>query len=101
MKLAGLENLKKIKFGIVQGRLSQSPKGAIQYFPKKWEDEFQIASTLGLDNIELIADREHNIVNPIWSKEGIEKLRCLDAGSKSKLLKSMANAFCRYPKRFK
>ena len=75
MKLAGLENLKKIKFGIVQGRLSQSPKGAIQYFPKKWEDEFQIASTLGLDNIELIADREHNIVNPIWSKEGIEKLK--------------------------
>ena len=79
MKLEELKSKKieKIKFGIVQGRLTQSPKGVIQCFPKNWEEEFLIASKLGLDNIELIADREYNVHNPIWSFEGIEKLKTL------------------------
>ena len=70
-----LKKIEKIKFGIVQGRLTQSPKGAIQYFPKNWEDEFLIASKLGLDNIELIADRQYNESNPLWSSKGNEKLK--------------------------
>ena len=79
MKLEELKSKKieKIKFGIVQGRLTQSPKGVIQCFPENWEEEFLIASKLGLDNIELIADREYNVHNPIWSSEGIKKLTVL------------------------
>ena len=67
--------VEKLKFGIVQGRLTQSPKGVVQCFPKDWEKEFSIAAKLGLDNIELIADREYNEENPIWSIKGVEKLK--------------------------
>jgi sugar phosphate isomerase/epimerase len=82
MKLEELkleEIVGKLKFGIVQGRLTQSPKGIIQCFPKDWEKEFSKAAKLGLDNIELIADREYNIQNPIWSKKGIENLKKLSS----------------------
>ena len=65
----------KLEFGIVQGRLIESPAGLIQYFPKdNWEDEFSIASSLSIENIELIADREYNSNNPIWTDEGLDKL---------------------------
>ena len=65
----------KLEFGIVQGRLIESPAGLIQYFPKdNWEDEFSIASSLSIENIELIADREYNSNNPIWTDEGVDKL---------------------------
>lgn len=73
------EIVEKLKFGIVQGRLTQSPKGIIQCFPKDWEKEFSKAAKLGLDNIELIADREYNGENPIWSIRGIEKLKKLSS----------------------
>jgi sugar phosphate isomerase/epimerase len=64
-----------IKLGIVQGRLIQSPPGELQWFPKDdWEKEFFIASAIGLENIELIAERNHNSKNPIWSDRGICKL---------------------------
>ena len=34
-----------IRFGIVQGRLTQSPPGCLQWFPQdNWKDEFRIAS---------------------------------------------------------
>ena len=71
----------KLEFGIVQGRLIESPPGLIQYFPKdNWEDEFSIASSLSIENIELIADREYNSNNPIWTDDGIQKL--IDLSSK-------------------
>ena len=64
-----------MKLGIVQGRLIQSPPGELQWFPKDdWEKEFFIASAIGLENIELIAERNHNSKNPIWSDRGICKL---------------------------
>lgn len=68
----------KIKYGIVQGRLIQSPKGQLQWFPQdQWEDEFSIASSLGLNFIELIAERQHNKNNPIWTDEGVKKIKLL------------------------
>jgi len=73
--LAEIKKTSKIEFGIVQGRLVKSPHGFIQWFPKdSWEDEFSIASSLSIENIELIADREYNSFNPIWSDKGIKKL---------------------------
>ena len=67
-----------IEIGIVQGRLIQSPEGCLQWFPQEhWESEFFLASALGYNYIELIAERKHNENNPIWTKEGIEKIKNL------------------------
>ncbi len=64
-----------MKLGMVQGRLIQSPPGHLQWFPQEeWESEFYIASSIGIENIELIAERSHNDKNPIWSDEGVKKL---------------------------
>ncbi len=53
--------------GIVQGRLSDSPKNRLQFFPKDWRQEFEIASSLGYDFIELFTERKFNKNNPIWN----------------------------------
>jgi len=67
-----------IRFGIVQGRLTQSPPNCLQWFPQEfWEKEFRIAADLGIDYIELIAETEHNEKNPIWSNEGQKKIKKL------------------------
>lgn len=54
-----------MKFGIVQGRLTESQE--LQAFPKDWQREFYIAEAIGLDYVELISERLHNTNNPIWS----------------------------------
>ena len=47
------------EFGIVQGRLTQSPPGCLQWFPQGcWQKEFKIASDIGINYIELIAEIE-------------------------------------------
>jgi sugar phosphate isomerase/epimerase len=66
------KKLNATSFGVVQGRLTQSPPGCLQWFPNDhWKDEFIIASDLGIDYIELIAETKYNSNNPIWSDEGI------------------------------
>ena len=79
-----------IEFGIIQGRLIQSPKGSLQWFPNEyWESEFFLASSLEYNYIELIAEREHNENNPIWTDEGIEKIKALSGRNNLSL-----EAFC-------
>lgn len=69
-----------LRFGMVQGRLIQSPPGELQWFPQDfWESEFFIAQALGVDYIELIAERNHNPTNPVWSDEGVARLKALVA----------------------
>ena len=66
------------RFGIVQGRLTQSPPGCLQWFPQnRWSCEFSLAAVLGYHYIELIAERDHNEKNPIWSQEGIAEINAL------------------------
>ena len=66
------------RFGIVQGRLIQSPPGCLQWFPQeKWQEEFNIASDIGVDYIELIAETQHNQNNPIWTNDGINRIKQL------------------------
>lgn len=68
----------ELRFGIVQGRLIQSPGGQLQCFPKEnWEAEFFLASSLGIDYIELLAEREFNPHNPLWTNEGVAKIKQL------------------------
>lgn len=65
-------------YGVVQGRLIQSPPGELQWFPQDyWESEFFLASSLGFSYIELIAEEQHNEANPIWSNSGISKIKSL------------------------
>lgn len=66
------------RFGIVQGRLIQSPSGQLQWFPQDfWESEFFLAKSLSIDYIELISERFHNPSNPIWTDEGLDKIKKL------------------------
>ena len=65
-----------LKFGIIQGRLTQSPPGCLQWFPNEsWEDEFESASQIGINFIELIADISYNSRNPIWNDKGIDLIK--------------------------
>lgn len=61
--------------GICQGRLTTSPGNQLQWFPGKlWPDEFAIGSKIGYSFIELLAEREHNSDNPIWTVEGRDQI---------------------------
>ena len=80
MKLEGNLNKKAtthpLRFGMVQGRLIKSPMNQLQWFPQPyWEADFMIAGSLGFDYIELLAERKYNPINPIWSEEGVERLK--------------------------
>ena len=67
-----------IMFGMVQGRLTQSPPGYLQWFPQdSWQDEFNTAASIGVNYIELIAEVQHNPENPIWTDAGISKIKQL------------------------
>ena len=73
-----MNNKNNSKFGIVQGRLIQSPKGHLQWFPQNyWESEFFLASAVGFNFIEFIAERDHNENNPLWTDAGINKIKYL------------------------
>lgn len=75
---------------MVQGRLIQSPLDQLQWFPQDyWESEFFLASSLGIDYIELIAERNHNSANPLWTDEGVTKIKSLVQRNKLSL-----HAFC-------
>ena len=65
-------------FGMVQGRLTQSPIGCLQWFPQNsWQEEFSVASKIGVNYIELIAEVQHNAENPIWTDSGIREIKHL------------------------
>ncbi len=60
----------------MQGRLTQ-PKGrGIQFFPfENWEEEFRIARKLGLNEIEFIFDFEDYKQNPLWTIDGVNRIK--------------------------
>lgn len=72
--------MKVYPIGIMQGRLIEAPAGQLQWFPQeRWEDEFRIASEIGLNFIELTAERVYNPLNPIWTDEGCARILALTA----------------------
>jgi len=65
-----------IKFGIMQGRLTEPRGRGIQFPPfDNWKDEFKIASEIGLDEVEFIFDYDNYENNPLWSKTGAEEIK--------------------------
>ena len=76
--------MNNLKFGIIQGRLTESPPDCLQWFPQdEWADEFVKASSLGINFIELIAEINHNPNNPIWTDEGINQVKKLSLDNNS------------------
>ncbi len=85
--------MSNLKFGIIQGRLTQSPPGCLQWFPQQeWRSEFAKASELGISFIELIAEINHNPKNPIWSNDGIKEIK-ETANDKKIVINSLCNDF--------
>ncbi|MDH4164585.1 MAG: sugar phosphate isomerase/epimerase [Nitrospirota bacterium] len=67
-----------LRFGMVQGRLIQAPPGQLQWFPQEhWQAEFFLAAALSIDFIEIIAERNHNAANPLWSDDGTNQIKSL------------------------
>ncbi len=67
--------------GILQGRLTPSLDGRLQFFPKNsWQEEFFAAAKIGFDCIELLADQVGE--NPIWEDRGADQVvsLCLETG---------------------
>lgn len=72
--------------GIVQGRLSVSPKNRLQYFPKNWKKEFELANKIGYDFIEFFTERIKNRNNPVWSHSSISEYKKLSRKYNLKIL---------------
>lgn len=66
------------EIGIRQGRLSSSLAGPIQRFPlKSWSDEFRIARDCGLQFVEWLFAAQDYEENPVWSGEGLNRIRAM------------------------
>lgn len=64
--------------GFMQGRLSPSKDGKIQFFPSNhWKQEFKLANALGLKNMEWTLDYKNLFKNPIFTTKGILEIRHL------------------------
>jgi hexulose-6-phosphate isomerase len=62
--------------GIMQGRLSPRPYPLLQAFPwNSWEKEFVLAKQCQSDSIEWVFEADNYWDNPIWSDDGIRKIR--------------------------
>lgn len=67
--------VKKWPVGIIQGRLTRSLDGRIQFFPKdNWKNEFQLALKIGLDCIEPILETDDYQSNPLLTEDGVKEL---------------------------
>ncbi|MBI2064077.1 MAG: sugar phosphate isomerase/epimerase [Candidatus Yanofskybacteria bacterium] len=84
--------------GIMQGRLT-SPKGrGIQFFPfEEWDREFSEAAKLGLNEIEFIFDLDEYRENPLWTDEGVLKIKSLIRDSGVTVNNICADFFMRRP----
>ncbi len=82
------ENINPV--GIMQGRLSKPINGMIQAFPKDtWREEFQIASEIGFDCMEIIFDGPNN---PLFTSEGALEIKKISDDAKIKI-SSISNDF--------
>lgn len=62
--------------GLMQGRTLPRYKGLYQAFPLNyWEAEFFIAKELGFTHIEFVVDYADYLKSPLFSKQGIEKIK--------------------------
>lgn len=64
-----------LQIGVMQGRLLPKFAGRYQAHPLgRWQDEFPIASDLGLNLIEFILDHDDFELNPLMSSDGCSQI---------------------------
>ena len=68
--------------GILQGRLTPSPDGSIQFFPEDWQAEFPVAKKIGFDCVELLVKAKKYKKSPLWYYGGISELSWLSGGNR-------------------
>ncbi len=73
-----------MKFGITQGRLTNTKKNILQKFPTNWKKEFEYLNETNLHYIELFLENKFNPHNPIWNSIGQRKLKKLIKKTKLK-----------------
>jgi len=84
--------------GIMQGRLVLPRSQGIQFFPfEESQEEFQAAANINIDEIDFIFDLEQYKENPLWTKEGIEKIQKTIKESGVKVRHICADFFMRRP----
>ena len=67
--------MSKFDIGVMQGRLLPKYRGNYQAHPVNyWQEEFPIASSLGLNCIEFILDFEDYEKNPLMNSKGINEI---------------------------
>lgn len=83
--------------GVMQGRLTDKGGFYPQQFPwKEWEQEFYIAGEYGLDCIEWMFNAEYFEDNPIWTRDGREKICTVMGNTGIKVRSICANYFMQY-----
>ena len=75
-----------LSLGIIQGRLTKSPRDRLQYFPKKWDQEFAKAKEADYDYIEFFSERKFNSKNPIWNDDLIIEYQKLSKKNNLKII---------------
>ena len=75
-----------LSLGIIQGRLTKSPRDRLQYFPKKWDHEFAKAKEADYDFIEFFSERKFNPKNPIWNDDLIIEYQKLSKKNNLKII---------------
>ena len=73
-----------MKFGITQGRLTDTKGNVLQKFPKNWKKEFDYLSKTHLDYIEFFLENKINLKNPIWTSNGRKTINKLIKKTKLK-----------------
>lgn len=82
----------------MQGRLSPPPHGRLQVFPwGSWQEEFQSARDYGFDTIEWLFEAEGHESNPIWTREGVDRIKQLEFASAVKVRSLCADYFMAHP----
>lgn len=88
----------KSDLGIMQGRLSATFGGKIQFFPKKnWKKEFPEAKKIGLNFIEWTLDYDDFDKNPIFLKSGLKKIKFLKKKYKINIKTLTGDCFMQRP----
>ena len=88
----------KNRIGIMQGRLLPKYKGRYQAHPVGyWQNEFSLASNLGLNLIEFILDYNDIEKNPLFKRGGIDEIIKVEKLSGVKVYSICADYFMQAP----
>src|SRR3989344_4831089 len=84
--------------GIIQGRLTPSPDGRLQFFPKdNWRNEFAFAFRIGFDALEPIIEAEDLAANPLMDDGLLAEMRQLVEQNNISVVSVCADVFMDYP----